>query len=52
MTMKKNHFSLFTLLLLAAAMLTACSDLLNTESEMVGLRKTTLSTILRTLCIA
>ncbi len=35
MTMKKNHFSLFTLLLLAAAMLTACSDLLNTESEMV-----------------
>ena len=35
MTMKKNHFSLFTLLLFAAAMLTACSDLLNTESEMV-----------------
>ena len=33
--MKKNHFSLFTLLLLATAMLTACSDLLDTESEMV-----------------
>jgi len=35
MTMKKNHFSLFTLLLLATAIMTACSDMLSTESEVV-----------------
>lgn len=33
--MKKNLFSLFTLLLSATAMLTACSNLLDTDSEMV-----------------